>query len=345
MSASVAQNPSGAFVDEIVVREFVGIISAHAIELAKDAVRPGVLQLCVLSPVDERFVPHRFRIDDVDGMVAAAIAAANAGLNVYIEGRTVRADLRGKERGKLEDTEIPFALVIDSDNDKDKGGVITLRPSVTTETSPGNYHFWYLLDRVTTIAQAARVGDLMRAGSGADGDTGVPTQCYRVPGTPNYPSKAKQARGRLTAEPTRIVEHSGRLWDPDELEIAYASPASRASSATSAPHRGAGGSGGGVNNATHADESTLPDELVRDIRDGGSSRGLGAKADKSRSGLFHAVIGELKKRHWPVDQIYALLEKYPQGVAAKYPKQLRREIERSYEKVEMRRKRNGRASN
>ena len=115
------------------------------------------LQLTRLSPADEKLVPTRFKLDSVDDMVRAAIADANASHNVYIEGRTVRADLRGAARGTLADTEFVFGLVVDVDHDKGKGGAVTVRPSLTIETSPGNLHLWYLLD------SAARGG----AGEGA----------------------------------------------------------------------------------------------------------------------------------------------------------------------------------
>ena len=90
--------------DAIVVRQFVEIISAHAVGLAKGNGKGGALQLSTLSPVDEKIIPNRFRLDDVDGMVGVAVSAANAGLNVYIEARTVNAAVRGNGRGKLEDT-------------------------------------------------------------------------------------------------------------------------------------------------------------------------------------------------------------------------------------------------
>ena len=51
-------------------------------------------------------------------MTQDAIAFGATGHNVYIEGRTVRADLRGNKRGDFKDTAWVFALVIDSDNDK-----------------------------------------------------------------------------------------------------------------------------------------------------------------------------------------------------------------------------------
>ena len=231
-------------VDEDAVREFITIVSEHAAELAKSNGKSGVLQLTRLSPADEKLVPTRFKLDSVDDMVRAAIADANASHNVYIEGRTVRADLRGAARGTLADTEFVFGLVVDVDHDKGKGGAVTVRPSLTIETSPGNLHLWYLLTQPLAAGPAKALGDAIRVATGTDQDTGVVSQPYRVPGTPNFPSKAKRARGRLSVEPTRIVEHSGRLWDPDELKAAFAAqapapsaPSARGRSGAAAPTR------------------------------------------------------------------------------------------------------------
>jgi hypothetical protein len=316
--------------DETMVRQFIEIISAHAVKLAKGNSHPGVLQISTLSTIDDKLVPTRFRLDDVDGMVGVAVSAANAGLNVYIEARTVKASVRGNGRGKIEDTEFVFASVIDSDADKNKGGAVVVQPSLTVGTSRENHHYWYLYDRAAAGDEAKRVGDVVRAGSKTDGDTGVVTQCYRVAGTPNYPSKAKQARGRLDVEPTSLIEQSDRRWRPEELAAAYANGAATAASPAAGP------SATTTESATPAgpDEASLPDELMADIRDGGVARGNGAKGDKSRSGLFHYVIGELKKRGWSVEQIQDLLERHPNGVAAKYPRRLAAEIARSFDKVE-----------
>jgi hypothetical protein len=132
----------------------------------------------------------------------------------------VRADLRGNTRGGLEDTVFVFATVVDSDGDKGKGGVVIADPSITIETSPGNRHGWYLYDQLASGRQGKAIGDLVRAATKTDADTGVPTQPYRVPGTLNFPSKKKQARGRTTIEPTRIIAF-GPLWAPDKLEEAH----------------------------------------------------------------------------------------------------------------------------
>ncbi len=307
-------------VDEAAVRQHVEIISKHAVELAKSNGRPGVLQLCCLSPHNGKLIPHRFRLDDVEGMVKAAIGAAEASLNVYVDARTLRDGLVGNVRGDIADTEYVLGLVVDADHDKGKGGAFALRPSLTVETSPGNFQHWFLFAQPIPARRAKAIGDALRAHTGADADTGVVTQCYRIAGTPNFPSKAKQARGRTAVEPTRAIEWSGRLWDPDELETQL-----RAAPVHNAPASAGAGNGAGV----AADESSLPEELMKDIRDGG----IGQGDDATRSALFHAVVGKLARRKWDVEAIIALMEKYPNGAAAKYVGRLEEEVRRSYAKV------------
>src|SRR6516225_8414786 len=303
-----------AQVDEATVRRFIEIISAHARQAINGAGPQGVLQLCRLNPIDESIVPSRFTLDDIESMVRTAVGDALAGHNAYIEARTVRADLRGNQRGGLEDTAWVFGLVADCDADKGKGGNITVRPSLVIETSPGNFHYWYLFTHAIPAEQAMKIGEAIRANSGADKDTGVVTQPYRIAGTPNFPSAEKRARGRVTIEATRIVEQTGRLWDPDELLAAFSRVASAAAAAA----------------APIDPETTLPEELLKDIREGGVGKGN----DKSRSALFQSVVDQLKRRHWSVEDIVALFEKYPNGVGAKYSKRrLRKEVTRSYGKA------------
>jgi len=305
-------------VDEATVRQFIEIIAAHARQAINGAGPPGVLQLSRLNPLDERLVPSRFTLDDVENMVKTAVGDALAGHNVYIEARTVRDGLRGAQRGGLEDTAWVWGLVVDCDADKGKAGNVTVRPSLVVETSPGNFHLWYLFTRAIPADQAKVIGDAIRASAGADQDTGVITQCYRVAGTPNFPSAAKQARGRVTVEATRIAEQTGRLWDPDDLLQAFSTSSAASSAAAPAP------------NAPIDAEATLPEELAKSIREGG----VGTTNDKSRSALFQSVIDQLKRRHWTIDDIVALFEKYPNGVGAKYAKKrLRKEVARSYGKA------------
>lgn len=321
----MSANTNNASVDAGEITRFLTIISSHVTDSlqkagidskvgANSSGSPGVLNLCRINPLDaDRVLTQPFAVDDVKHMVAAAVADA-ANCNVYVETRTVRPGLRGG-RGDFNDTCCVFALVIDSDADKSKACNLTIRPSLTVETSPGNHHFWFFLSRPIGADEAKVIGDAMRASSGADRDTGVVTQFYRVSGSPNYPNAGKQARGRVTIEPTRIVEETGRLWDPDELLTAFSNPVSSpaaSSSTISMP-------------TTPADESTLPADLLADIQNGGVGRG----SDKSRSALFQSVIRRLTQRCWSAEDIVALFERFPNGVSAKYQKRLKKEVERS----------------
>ena len=297
-------------IDESTIRQFLEVISGHACSVINDQAT-GVLQMDRISPRDSKLLPTRFELKDVDRMVATAVANA-AAHNVYIEGRTVRGDLPAKQRGELGDTRHVFALVIDSDADKGMGATIAVKPSLVVETSPGNFHYWFLLACAIDAGRAQQIGQAIRDGSGADKDSGVVTQCYRVPGTPNFPGAKKQARGRVTVEPTHLVEYTGRLWDPDELLAAF--PSKKANSELVPIFAG-------DPNA----ESTLPEDLLADIQNGGNG--------SDRSAQFHKIIRELKRRRWSVESILQLLEKYPNGAGSKYAGRLEQEIARSYNKI------------
>jgi hypothetical protein len=308
---------NGPTIDPDAIRQFITIVSQHAQAVTNGATSPGVINLDRIDPRhDDKVLTQPFAIDDVEHMVEAAVTDAEH-CNVYIEARTVRSGLPRGTRGGIGDTACVLALVVDSDADKNKACTLPVRPSIVVETSPGNHHLWFLLSRALSAGEAQPIGDAMRAASGADADTGVITQFYRVPGTPNYPNATKQARGRTTIESTRLIESSGRLWTPEELLAAFTSPPG-------------GGNGGQATFNFTADESSLPADLLADIVNGGSGHGT----DKSRSALFFAVVKKLKQRNWSIEDIVRLLQKYPQGVGAKYQgKRLKREIARAYSKV------------
>jgi RepB DNA-primase from phage plasmid len=296
--------------DEGTVRQFIRIISQHAARAINGGGSTGVLQLYRVNPLDENnTVPSRFRLDDVEQMVQTALNDAAAGHNVYIEARTVSLSVNGKKRGTEKDTVWVLGLVVDSDADKNMAGNVTAKPSLVVETSRGNYHLWYLFDQAISAARGREIGKAMRESAGADHDTGVVTQGYRVAGTPNFPSTSKRTRGRTTVEPTRIVEYAGCLWKPDELLAAFPPPEQEANHGTT---------------ADESDDATLPHELFEIIR-------YGAGAG-DRSAVFHSVIAQLKRRRWCVDAIVALFDKYPNGIAQKYFGRLREEVQRSYDK-------------
>jgi hypothetical protein len=80
------------------VRAHIELLHAQAARAFDGAERPGVLQLVSIDPTGGAAVVTRFAIGEVDRMVEAAIADANAGKNVYVEARTVSDTLRGRAR-------------------------------------------------------------------------------------------------------------------------------------------------------------------------------------------------------------------------------------------------------
>jgi hypothetical protein len=188
--------------DEGMVRGFLEVFVALAFSSLAGYPPPGLLQMCRKHPDDSDVVPVRYRLEDahlVDRMTQDALVASEAGLNVYIEGRLVRAGLRGKQRGELSDSVCVFALVVDSDPDKGMGwdpppGV---RSTLAVETSPGNAQYWFFFERALSPARAHRMGEGLGLATGGDSDTGNPTQPYRLAGTTNFPSRMKIARGRI----------------------------------------------------------------------------------------------------------------------------------------------------
>ena len=163
--------------------------------------------------------PHRFGFGQVKEMVALAAESSRGGSNVYIETRTVSPRLQGRARGTIEATGFCYALVIDSDADKDKVSAARLEPSALIGSGGlGNEHTWLLFDRPTSWEEAEELGARLKAACGdVDGCTGVVTTPFRVPGTVNFPYDPKKiARGRVPA-PTTLTFFGDRTWSPDEL--------------------------------------------------------------------------------------------------------------------------------
>jgi len=302
--------------DPRAVRESIQAIATQA--KAAAGATPGLLQLSRLHPVSETLVPSRYTLDDIDRMISAAIADCEAGHNVYIEGRLVPASLRGSERGPLKDTVAVFALVVDSDADKGMGWTppATIRPSMTVETSPGNFQFWFFLRAAINAELAQKLGERIRRAVNSDHDTGNPTQPYRIAGTINYPNAKKTARGRDTVWTRLIALDPNALWTPEEIERAFPlSEQPRTNGGAPTP----GGS---------ASEADIPADTMRVIRDGPTKGNA-----RDRSLAFFNVMIALKRLGFTVEGILELLERHPEGVAKKYEGRLRQEVERAYNKI------------
>src|SRR5262245_16273602 len=311
----VPETPPSA--DSATVREFITAVAQQTQRVSGDL--DGFLQLTRINPRDESLAWTRWEPNDIEGMVAQAIADADAGHNVYCEPRLIRRDTPPRERGTAEYTVAVFAVVVDSDGWKDGAACeASLDPSSVVETSPGSHHRWYFLDKATTDSEAKEIGAAVRA-AGGDSATGR-TGLYRVAGTVNRPDKKKTAQRGPGVYPVRLTEpFCGVVYSAAALRAAFP------------PKRNGGlGFDFNFNNARRQRSSlaplALPDALKTLVRDG--------VPEGERSVKFHSAVGWLKRLHWTADDIVTLLEAHPAGIAAKYVGRLREEVERSFGKVD-----------
>ncbi|MGU3538895.1 hypothetical protein [Methylobacterium sp. A54F] len=293
------------------MRSFLEVIHGAAASALQGAVRPGVLQLVEIRPDVEGTLSFQFDIGDVERMTAQALRSAGSGANCYIETRTVSDTARA--RGRAADTRGVFAFVVDDDADKGKGARRAITASLVVESSPGNTHQWLFLDRALTPEQAKPLGAAIRAKVGGDSGTGTITQPFRIAGTPNFPGKAKVARGRVPT-PTRILEHSGKAWSADELRAAF--PAEEKPQATQAGPRPSDASG---------KTSRRAEEIL-------------AQTDNLKRGaVFHSAARAAFKDGLTLTDFVELAERFPDGCAGKFLRpynRIRKEASRSWGKHE-----------
>ena len=302
-------------VDADEVRRFCALLHERAATALTGVDDPtAVIQLCRMLPDEVRMLSQGFRVGDAAHMAEAAIDYASAGFNVYVEGRTVRPG--DHRRGTAAETRGVFALVVERDGDTGKAGLpLPGEPSAVVETSPGNSHEWLFLKHAVTAAEGKRVGDALRVATAADSGTGVVTQPFRMPGTPNHPNAKKRARGRVTV-PTRIERITDKVWAHTELLATFPT-------APSAP-------------------PVQPPAARTDKRKKTSTRVATKAARKAtpkmdRSAHFQATVAAAVSSGMTPDELEAQLREHPEGCASKYLEgtdRLRAEIDRSWAKVE-----------
>jgi hypothetical protein len=314
--------------NEATAREFLTILSGHFVRATAGLERPGWMQLSVLFPDGKsKLLPTRLPIGDVERLVQHAKACAENGHNVYVEARTVR-DLEGTKRGALKDTRWVVGLVIDSDGDKDMAGVLPpgAEPTLIVESSgdTGNRHEWFIFDRAIPADEAKKIGDAMRKAVGADDDTGIVTQPYRLAGTPNFPSPEKRRNRNRVDSNTRIIAHSGKLWTSDELLTLFKpqpqkvkakkSPIDAGPAPTSVP-------------VWDGDASRLPPDVIDLVKTN--------VEEGKRSGQFHSVMWKLVRLRLSAKQCVELFNAFPDGIGNRYitEKRLGAEVQRSYDDI------------
>jgi hypothetical protein len=317
-------------IDPVTVRKFLEMLHARAAAALSDVCRPGVLHLVSMAPDDRGMSVSPFNIGDIDQMLECALTDARANRNVYVEARTVRPG-RPTARGKIEATIGVFALVIDRDADKGKAGHVKGNASAVVETSAGtgNSQEWLFLRRALDAAEAKSLGKMIRKATATDA-TGVITQPYRVPGTPNLPDARKRDRGRVVV-PTQLITVTDKLWGPAEIEAAFSTSKTQAAKTQPAKTQP-------VRKATGALKRPGPTRstprLVAAVK-----RKLAAKvtAGVDRSAKFQSAVNAAVHAGMTVDQFEDLARQHSSGCVSKYLEngdRLRVEIDRSWSKTE-----------
>jgi hypothetical protein len=309
-------------IDPATIRKFLQVLHDRAAAALSHVRRPGVLQLVSIAPDDKGMSVSPFVVGDVDKMVEAALIDARAGRNVFVEARSTRPGRPAERgRGKLESTIACFALVIDRDADKGRGGHVNGIDTTVVETSPGNCHEWLFLHRALDAGDAKPLGEKLRKAVGADHATGVVTQPYRVPGLPNYPDAKKRERGRVVV-PTKLIRVSDKLWTPVEIEAAFST--GEVQIANTQPARKLAG----ALKPTPRHKATAKARIAAKV-----------KSQTDRSAAFHAVVCACADAGMSADEIETEMRQHPEGPQQKYLKgtdRLHAEVGRSLDKVERR---------
>ena len=125
-----------------------------------------------------------------------------------------RNGLRKKKRGTAADIVVMLALVIEED--ADTGKLVKLpgiAPSFVVETSCNpaqNRHFHFVYDRALPPQEAKELAELAYRKCGGDTGNKDIVHPWRIPGTLNYPTLKKLARGRPPEpQPVRIIGGTG----------------------------------------------------------------------------------------------------------------------------------------
>lgn len=313
--------------DAACVRRFLEKFNEHASAACAGIANPGLIQMCCIDKTGT--ITQRFNIGDVETMTAIAAAWSESGAgNVYIEGRTIRADAPASNnaRGKKEHTSVVFALTIDNDPDKLMGASLPLEPTIRTETSPGNTHETYFLEKAVTPDVGEELGYLLKTAVGtSDFDTGTITQPYRVAGTINYVSANKRERGRTDCE-TKILSVD-KAYGVDEFRDFLKASGGRSKKERTQSQTTFGSTDKAVDELLARSwwKAELEQKLAFETDD----------PDYDRSRGFHGLIGQLQREGYSPAEAHKLIAAYPNSCwSDKCRNRLEAEIMRSWGKIE-----------
>ena len=311
--------------DHAAIKSHVGLLHT----LAKGA---GVEGILAFTTIDAKSRTHtqRFAIGDVDHMADAIIGrSTHPDLNIYASYAIFRKDLPPRSPGGEGDVRAVLAVVGDLNSDIGKNAVsldkLPLRPPYVVETSADNFHAVFPLGRALLPSDAKPIAVALSDAIGGDRGTKDVSHLWRIPGTLNWPSAKKLARGRSKTPQLVTIKTAwtGETIEPEALWEAVEGFAKTNSGSSS------GSSGGTTGNATETFDD-LPADLKKLIA-------APAYPGEDRSRTAASVIFKLFRRGWSNDAVQALFEEYSNGIGERYAGRktdLRKEIERLRQKFD-----------
>ena len=195
-------------------------IEAHVALLHQLAA--GIDGVIPLFSVEEGEAPiiHRFGVGQIADVVNTIMGSENhPGLNIYMPWAVMRRDLEPGKKGGEADVVAVLAAVADIDNDKYSIGELPIDAPYVLETSAGNYQAVYPFSRPLPVSEAKPLLVALSDAVGGDQGTKDCSHVWRIPGTFNWPTESKLARGR-SPDPQSIPskkQFEGVLVKPEDL--------------------------------------------------------------------------------------------------------------------------------
>ena len=258
------------------IASFILRVHEHATEAMRAAGLDSGAGVLVLSSYGRTPAGHplpgrirSFAIGDHQAMTAYALElAAEPHRNVFYGLQVMRHGLRRGQRGGLDDIIAVIGLV--ADIDADKGNSFRLEdlpvpPTCVVVTSHVPHRnvqpVWLFTQAVDAAMVASLARDMARLVGDRDGATADVAHVWRLPGSLNWPTPAKLARGRPPEPQQAEVDASpvsGQAVDPERLHEAVRAQLDRRSSPLAGTIDGREDAGAGPPPTAAGDPASVP---------------------------------------------------------------------------------------
>jgi hypothetical protein len=260
----------------------------------------------------EKLVPLNLHVPNdehaMEGLLKAIdIAARQRGDNCYIGIALMKPGLSTHQKGTEADVSGVLAAVTDWDGKNDpktRLGRLPGYPHAEVETSPSNFQCWYFFDRPYPVAEAKPVLTALARCTKSD-HTQSCDHVFRVPGTLNWPSRQKIAKGR-SAVPwrARLTSIADPDWQSDSItldELRVAILAKYPDAFDLSNGSGTATNGGfNWNKSLKANDRPLSDATIYEK----------LNADGDRSALACGLIRQMAQRGYTPQQVFDKLSCY-----------------------------------